>query len=66
MGLYAIAIFMSVVFKVEMATVIIVLGAIVTAMSIFGKSWGHRISGQVLLHGKPIDVGTVEKAACWG
>jgi putative multiple sugar transport system ATP-binding protein len=32
------------------------------AMSIFGRSWGRRIRGQVLLHGKPIDVSTVEKA----
>ena len=32
------------------------------AMSVFGRSWGRRIGGQALLHGKPIDVGTVEKA----
>ncbi len=36
------------------------------AMSIFGRSWGCRISGQVLLHGKPIDVSTVEKAVAHG
>ncbi|MDP4078593.1 multiple monosaccharide ABC transporter ATP-binding protein [Acidovorax sp. A1169] len=36
------------------------------AMSIFGKSWGQRISGQVLLNGKEIDVGTVEKAVRHG
>jgi len=36
------------------------------AMSIFGRSWGHRISGQVLLHGQPIDVSTVEKAVHHG
>ncbi|MBE0588992.1 MAG: ATP-binding cassette domain-containing protein, partial [Hydrogenophaga sp.] len=36
------------------------------AMSIFGRSWGHRISGQVLLHGQPIDVSTVEKAVRHG
>ena len=36
------------------------------AMSIFGKSWGQRISGQVLLHGQEIDVGTVEKAVRHG
>ncbi|MES2610965.1 MAG: multiple monosaccharide ABC transporter ATP-binding protein [Pseudomonadota bacterium] len=36
------------------------------AMSIFGKSWGQRISGQVLLNGQEIDVGTVEKAVCHG
>ncbi len=37
-GLYAIAIFMSVVFRVEMSTVIVVLGVIVTLMSVFGGS----------------------------
>lgn len=36
------------------------------AMSIFGRSWGHHISGEVLLHGKPIDVSTVEKAVRHG
>ena len=36
------------------------------AMSIFGRSWGERISGQVLLHGSPIDVSTVEKAVAHG
>ncbi|CAN7594988.1 sugar ABC transporter ATP-binding protein [Acidovorax sp. LjRoot66] len=36
------------------------------AMSIFGKSWGQRISGQVLLNGREIDVGTVEKAVHHG
>jgi putative multiple sugar transport system ATP-binding protein len=36
------------------------------AMSIFGRSWGNRISGQVLLHGQPIDVSTVEKAVRHG
>ncbi|PKO75717.1 MAG: ABC transporter ATP-binding protein [Betaproteobacteria bacterium HGW-Betaproteobacteria-15] len=36
------------------------------AMSIFGRSWGQRISGEVLLHGKPIDVSTVEKAVRYG
>ncbi|OGB82625.1 MAG: ABC transporter ATP-binding protein, partial [Burkholderiales bacterium RIFCSPLOWO2_12_FULL_67_210] len=36
------------------------------AMSIFGRSWGHRISGEVLLHGQPIDVSTVEKAVRHG
>lgn len=36
------------------------------AMSIFGRSWGQRISGQVLLHGQAIDVSTVEKAVCHG
>jgi putative multiple sugar transport system ATP-binding protein len=32
------------------------------AMSLFGRSWGQRISGQVLLKGQPIDVSTVGKA----
>jgi putative multiple sugar transport system ATP-binding protein len=32
------------------------------AMSIFGHSWGRRISGKVLMHGKEVDVGTVQKA----
>lgn len=32
------------------------------AMSIFGRSWGQRISGEVLLHGQPMDVSTVQKA----
>ena len=33
-----------------------------TAMSIFGKSWGHKITGDVLMHGKPVDVSTIPKA----
>ena len=33
-----------------------------TAMSIFGKSWGHKITGEVLMHGKPVDVSTIPKA----
>jgi len=32
------------------------------AMSIFGRSYGQNISGQVLMHGKEIDTGTVQKA----
>ena len=32
------------------------------AMSIFGRSYGQRISGQVKLHGKEVDVGTIQKA----
>jgi putative multiple sugar transport system ATP-binding protein len=36
------------------------------AMSIFGRSWGHRINGQVLLYGKAINVSTVEKAVRHG
>lgn len=38
-GLYAIAIFMAIVFKVQVHTVIIALGAVVTLMSVFGGSW---------------------------
>ncbi|MBR0554078.1 sugar ABC transporter ATP-binding protein [Ciceribacter sp. L1K23] len=33
-----------------------------TAMSIFGKSWGHKITGEVKMHGKPVDVSTIRKA----
>jgi len=36
------------------------------AMSLFGRSWGQRISGEVRLHGQPIDVSTVEKAVRHG
>lgn len=36
------------------------------AMSVFGHSWGHRITGQVLLNGREIDVGTVGKAVGHG
>ncbi|MGQ0709374.1 MAG: multiple monosaccharide ABC transporter ATP-binding protein [Rhodoferax sp.] len=32
------------------------------AMSIFGRTYGQNISGQVLLHGKEIDTSTVQKA----
>jgi putative multiple sugar transport system ATP-binding protein len=32
------------------------------AMSIFGRSYGQRISGQVFLNGKEIDTSTVQKA----
>jgi putative multiple sugar transport system ATP-binding protein len=32
------------------------------AMSIFGRSYGRNISGQVLMHGKPVDVSTVDRA----
>ena len=32
------------------------------AMSIFGRSYGQRISGSVFVHGKPVDVSTVRKA----
>lgn len=33
-----------------------------TAMSLFGKSWGHKITGDVSMHGKPVDVSTIPKA----
>ena len=32
------------------------------AMSVFGKSYGHKISGEVFLDGKPVDTSTVRKA----
>ena len=32
------------------------------AMSVFGKSYGHKITGDVLIDGKPVDVSTVRKA----
>lgn len=32
------------------------------AMSIFGRSYGQKISGEVRMHGRPIDVSTIEKA----
>ncbi|KQT88184.1 multiple monosaccharide ABC transporter ATP-binding protein [Aurantimonas sp. Leaf443] len=32
------------------------------AMSIFGKSYGRHISGEVSMHGRPVDVSTVSKA----
>ncbi|PRD44928.1 ABC transporter ATP-binding protein [Phyllobacterium phragmitis] len=32
------------------------------AMSVFGKSYGRRISGEVFLHGRKVDVSTVGKA----
>ena len=32
------------------------------AMSVFGRSWGHFVSGQVLKDGKEIDVSTIPKA----
>ncbi|WP_026618039.1 multiple monosaccharide ABC transporter ATP-binding protein [Ensifer aridi] len=33
-----------------------------TAMSIFGKSWGHKITGEVTMRGQPVDVSTIPKA----
>ncbi len=32
------------------------------AMSLFGRSYGHKITGEALVHGKPVDVSTVRKA----
>ena len=32
------------------------------AMSVFGKSYGHKITGDVFMDGKKVDVGTVRKA----
>jgi putative multiple sugar transport system ATP-binding protein len=32
------------------------------AMSVFGRSYGQNISGQAMMHGKPIDVSTINKA----
>ncbi|MBC7481320.1 MAG: ATP-binding cassette domain-containing protein, partial [Rhizobacter sp.] len=36
------------------------------AMSVFGRSYGRKVSGQVLLHGKPADVSTIGKAIASG
>ncbi|WEK05098.1 MAG: sugar ABC transporter ATP-binding protein [Candidatus Devosia phytovorans] len=36
------------------------------AMSVFGKSYGQKISGEVYVHGKKIDTSTVEKAVANG
>ena len=32
------------------------------AMSVFGRSWGTRIRGQVLRNGRPVDVSTINRA----
>ena len=32
------------------------------AMSLFGRAFGKRITGEVLMHGKPVDVSTIPKA----
>jgi putative multiple sugar transport system ATP-binding protein len=32
------------------------------AMSVFGRSWGHFVSGEVLKNGQPVDVSTIPKA----
>jgi len=36
------------------------------AMSLFGRSYGRNISGEVLLHGKPIDTASVKSAVSSG
>src|SRR6186997_3414463 len=36
------------------------------AMSVFGRSWGHFVSGQVLKRGEEIDVSTIPKAVANG
>jgi len=36
------------------------------AMSVFGQAYGRRISGEVRLHGQPVDVSTIEKAVAHG
>jgi putative multiple sugar transport system ATP-binding protein len=36
------------------------------AMSVFGRSWGRRISGSVRMHGREVDVSTVQKAVANG
>ncbi|MCA0434643.1 MAG: sugar ABC transporter ATP-binding protein [Proteobacteria bacterium] len=36
------------------------------AMSLFGRSYGKRVSGEVLLHNKPVDVSTIPKAQAAG
>jgi putative multiple sugar transport system ATP-binding protein len=36
------------------------------AMSVFGRSWGRRISGRALMHGREIDVSSVGKAVSHG
>ncbi|MCJ7710400.1 MAG: ATP-binding cassette domain-containing protein [Chloroflexi bacterium] len=36
------------------------------AMSVFGRSWGHFVSGKVLMRGKEVDVSTIPKAVANG
>jgi putative multiple sugar transport system ATP-binding protein len=36
------------------------------AMSVFGRSWGTRISGRAFMHGKEIDLSSVQKAVSQG
>ena len=36
------------------------------AMSVFGRSWGHVVSGKVFKHGAEVDVSTIPKAVAHG
>ncbi|HET9208184.1 MAG TPA: ATP-binding cassette domain-containing protein, partial [Burkholderiaceae bacterium] len=36
------------------------------AMSVFGHSWGRRISGEVHMHGKPVDTSRIDRAVAHG
>ncbi|MDM0114519.1 sugar ABC transporter ATP-binding protein [Variovorax sp. J22R133] len=36
------------------------------AMSVFGRSYGQRISGSAFMHGKPIDISSISKAIAHG
>ncbi|WP_062228635.1 multiple monosaccharide ABC transporter ATP-binding protein [Aureimonas frigidaquae] len=36
------------------------------AMSVFGRSWGRNIRGEVQMHGKPVDLTTVPRAIAAG
>ncbi|MEZ2132588.1 MULTISPECIES: multiple monosaccharide ABC transporter ATP-binding protein [unclassified Sinorhizobium] len=36
------------------------------AMSVFGRSWGRDITGEVRMRGKPVDVSTVDRAIAAG
>src|SRR5690606_39050516 len=36
------------------------------AMSVFGRSWGGRVTGKVSMHGKPVDTSTVPRAIAAG
>jgi len=36
------------------------------AMSVFGRSWGHRISGEVRMRGQRVDVSRIDRAVAQG
>jgi putative multiple sugar transport system ATP-binding protein len=36
------------------------------AMSVFGHSWGRRISGEVLMHGRAVDTSRIDRAVAHG